>query len=255
MKILKATGGDSAVAHVEVREAVGTFGIDIVVDQPVPFGYVAAMVEAADWWSYILDGTEWPDREAGCPNRDPFDGKVKALADELLVATRIEELDEGIAGRASGCFFPAGGGRELPALDPGGGYVVMGGVPSQGLARHEIGHLLGLVSWRLEEGLATSDCQFFTGPQAVRAFRAGGGDPDLPGVPIQTNCGSHWHEDIVDYELMGPFGGWDANFHLLGRLGGRGLHGGPVEGAPLAAGCQRIYASAGPRARAGCRSG
>ena len=215
--ILPAAGGDSAVAYVEVRDAVGTFGIDIVVDQPVPFGYGRAMTEAADWWSDILDGTEWPDREAGCPNGDPFGGKVRALADEILVATRIEELT-GSSGYADGCFFPAGGGRDAPALDPGGGYVVMGGFPSQGLARHEIGHLLGLVSWRSEEGLATSDCEYFTGPQAVEAFRAGGGDPDLPGVPIQTNCGSHWHEDIVDYELMGPFGGWDANSISLGAL-------------------------------------
>ena len=210
-------GGDSAVAHVEVREAVGTFGIDIVVDHPVPFGYEAAMVEAADWWSHILDGTEWPDREAGCPTSDPFDGKVKAVADELLVATRIEGL-ENISGYASACFFPVGGGREVPALDPGGGYVVMGGFPSQGLVRHEIGHLLGLVLWQSEEGLATSDCQFFTGPQAVKAFRDGGGDPNLPGVPIQTGCGPHWHEDIVDYELMGPYGGWDANSISLGAL-------------------------------------
>ena len=217
VKVRQAAGGDSAIAHVDVREAVGTFGIDILVDQPVPFGYVAAMVEAADWWSHMLDGTEWPDRETGCPNRDPFDGKVKALADELLVATRVEELD-GISGYASGCFFPAGGGREVPALDPGGGYVVMGGFPSQGLARHEIGHLLGLVSWRSAEGLATSDCRFFTGPKAVEAFHDGGGDPDLPGVPLQTDCGSHWHEDIVDYELMGPFGGLDANSISLGAL-------------------------------------
>lgn len=217
--ILQAAGGDSAVAYVEVRDAVGTFGIDIVVDQPVPFGYGRGMAEAADWWSHLLDGTEWPDREAGCPNADPFGGKVKALADELLVAARIEDLgDRGAAGYAAGCFFPAGDGRDVPALDPGGGYVVTGGVGSQGLFRHEIGHLLGLVSWRSEEGLATSDCEYFTGPHAVEAFRAGGGDPDLPGVPIQTNCGSHWHEDIVDYELMGPLGGWDANSISLGAL-------------------------------------
>ena len=218
VKVSQAAGGDNAIAHVDVREAVGTFGIDILVDQPVPFGYAAAMVEAADWWSYILDGTEWPDREAGCPTSDPFGGKVRALADELLVATRIEELDHRIAGYAAGCFFPVGGGREAPALDPGGGYVVMGGFGSQGLLRHEIGHLLGLVLWRSEAGLATSDCRFFTGPHAVKAFRDGGGDPDLPGVPIQTDCGSHWHEDIVDYELMGPSGGWDANSISLGAL-------------------------------------
>ena len=219
VKVSQTAGGDSAVSHVDVREAVGTFGIDVLVDQPVPFGYEKAMVEAADWWSYILDGTEWPDREAGCPTWDPFGGKVKALADELLVATRIEELEGGITGYASGCFFPVVGGRAVPALDPGGGYVVMGEGPSQGLVRHEIGHLLGLVLWPSEATLlATSDCRFFTGPHAVKAFRDGGGDPDLPGVPIQTDCGSHWHEDIVDYEIMGPLGGWDANSISLGAL-------------------------------------
>ena len=215
VKVGQAAGGDSAVAHVGVREAVGTFGISLLVEQPVPLGLVKAMVEAADWWSYILDGTEWPDREAGCPIWDPFGGKVKALADELLVAFRIEE-DLDVAGYASGCFFPVGEGREIPALDPGGGYVVTGVAPNQTLLRHEIGHLLGLVSWR-SEGLATSDCQFFTGPQAVKAFRAGGGDPGLPGVPIQTGCGSHWHEDVVGLELMGPYGG-GANSISLGAL-------------------------------------
>ena len=215
-------GGKRAIAEVSVRESVGTFGIDVFVEQPAPLGYAEAMAKAADWWSYILDGTEWPNRAAGCPSWDGFVGKVQAVADELLIGARAEDIQwEGrtVGAYADGCFFPDGEGRAVPALDPGGGYVVArpSNVADQGLLRHEIGHLLGLVSWRSEAGLVTADCRFFTGPQAVEAFRSGGGDTDLPGVPIQTDCGGHWHADIVENELMGPYGG-DANSISLGAL-------------------------------------
>ena len=223
VKLVPSEGGDPAIAEVSVREVVGTFGIDVFVEQPTPIGFGQAMVEAADWWSYILDGTEWPDRQAGCPSKDVFGGKARAVADELLVGARIEVL-EGSSGYASGCFFPPGSRRQVPVLDPGGGYVVTGGVPNQGLARHEIGHLLGLVLLGgREEGLMTetADGEYFTGSRAVQAYRAGGGDADLPGVPLQRG-GGHWHGELVGYELMGPLGGWDANAISLGALVDRG---------------------------------
>ena len=59
------------------------------------------------------------------------------------------------------------------------------------LARHEIGHLLGLVLWGPESELVTEgeDHLYFVGRRAVAAFRASGGDPGLPGVPFD---GVHW---------------------------------------------------------------
>jgi len=129
-------------------------------------------------------------------------------------------------GYAEPCFFPKGEGSEGRVLDPGGGYVVARqyAVGSQGLLRHEIGHLLGLVllAGREEDLMtATKHGEYFTGARAVEAFRAGGGDAGLPGVPLQKG-GAHWHGELVGYELMGPFGGWDANAISLGALVDRG---------------------------------
>ena len=46
-----------------VRAAVGTFGIDIVMEQPATEIYAETMTAAADGWSSVLDGTEWESRD------------------------------------------------------------------------------------------------------------------------------------------------------------------------------------------------
>ncbi|MDE0081131.1 MAG: Ig-like domain-containing protein [Gammaproteobacteria bacterium] len=222
VELVPSGGGHRLVAGVQVRAAVGTFGIDIVMDQPIPLGYGEAIVKAADWWSYILDGTEWPDREAGCLTRgDLFDGKVKAVSDELLIGARAERIDWAVA-YANTCVHESDGEQSaVPLMLPASGYVVSSFyvLDNQHVLRHEIGHVLGLVLWPQSTGLVTSDCRFFTGPKAVEAFRAGGGDPGLAGVPVQGNCGAHWHPELVDEELMTPGGGhWDVNSISLGAL-------------------------------------
>ena len=55
--------GIPGVAEVVVRRAVGTFGIEFVMEQPAPIGAEEAFTAAADWWSSVLDGTEWPTQE------------------------------------------------------------------------------------------------------------------------------------------------------------------------------------------------
>ena len=66
---------------------------------------------------------------------------------------------------------------------------------------HEIGHLLGLVLWPTWTGLTTEDRPYFTGSHAVEVYRAGGGDPDLPGVPLALDgCRCHWD---VERDIMG----------------------------------------------------
>ena len=109
------------------------------------------------------------------------------------------------------------------------------GPPAQYVLRHEIGHLLGLVKWPSRTGLKTEDERYFTGPRAVAAYRAGGGDPGLPGVPLhEDGCRCHWHRGLVGHELMGPWGGENPQRPLPRGAGGRRVHGGPDEGNALA---------------------
>ena len=200
--------GLPAVAGVAVREGVGTFGIDILMTRPAAILYEEGMVEAADWWSYLLDGTEWPDRKryrGGTYGRSPI-----ATDDLLIWALELSGRSYGppIQGKASTCLERTSNRDDPPAYRSCGGTVWMNNyyTNDQEVMRHEIGHVLGLVSF---DGLKTEDEKYFTGPRAVEVYRAGGGDPNLPGVPVYEGtgglfpCWCHWAAS----ELMGPGGG------------------------------------------------
>ena len=196
VEVVPSGGGDLASARVVVRAAVGTFGIDIVMDRPAPLSYEEGLMRGADWWSAVLDGTEWPDQRPTC-----FNDRATALADELLIHAWVDSRTR-FAGYARPCFRESGkqGGLEL---DPGGGAVVA--APQSGnpfLVRHEIGHLLGLVQWSPESDLVTEGEEYFyfVGQRAVAAFRASGGDPGLPGVPFD---GAHWAGSVGDFMGFG----------------------------------------------------
>ena len=203
VELLPSDGGESVVAEVVVRPAVGTFGIDIVVDHmghPAPLNYAEALMAGADWWSRVLDGTEWPDRRAECSHQTGefnFDDNVRAMADELVIRAFVDEdihlLD--ILAHASTCFGSPGWGTQV-ALDPTAAGVIgldqLAGFDPEVIV-HEIGHILGLVLWGPETGLVSEDRAYFIGPLAVSAFRASGGDPGLPGMPTD---GLHWGGDF-----------------------------------------------------------
>ncbi len=205
VELVPSGGGSPAVAVVAVREALGTFGIDIVAERPVPLAFEETAVAVADWWSSVLNGTDWKDRRLSewCSL-----GNVTALADELLIQAGSDDDPESPYGYASPCqwFDPSTG-----SIEYGGGYIGVRQDHSGSVRvwRHEIGHILGLVSWPSETGLTTGDERYFTGPRAVEAFRAGGGDPGLPGVPLEVDgCGCHWDWAFVGGELMGSGGGY-----------------------------------------------
>ena len=204
VELVPSGGGAPAIAKVVVREAVGTFGIDIVMEQPVPVGYAETMTAAADWWSSALDGTEWVDREPRqrCSHLWPPAG----LADELVIWARSDP-DLSVYGATAGTCRRWDG----PEDEPSSYYPVAGRVTTNArvssafgnvnLMRHEIGHMLGLTGrFGPATGLMTEDWKYFIGPRAVAAFREGGGDPDLPGIPIAAQCRCHW--DVYPLELM-----------------------------------------------------
>ena len=113
VQVVPSGGGEPASARVVVRAAVGTFGIDIVMDRPAPLTYEEGLMRGADWWSAVLDGTEWPDRRPTC-----FNERATALADELLIHAWVDSETDA-AGYADVCFRESGkqGGLDL---DPGG---------------------------------------------------------------------------------------------------------------------------------------
>ena len=190
MTVTPSGGGDPAVAAVTVRAGVGTFGIDIVLEQPAPTDYEETLVTIADWWSSVLDGTEWPDRPIAC-----YHDRMKALVDDMLIyaLTYYRRSPTDATGYADLC-------RPQSDLPIGG---VLGTAYGFGHFReiiaHEIGHHLGLVGiW--PSHLRTEDRKYFIGSRAVEAYRAAGGDASLPGVPLSED-GVHWGRGVNDWLL------------------------------------------------------
>ena len=198
VEIVSRSGGTPANATVWVREAVGSFGIDIVMAQPTTDLYAETMAAAADRWSTVLNGTEWDGRDA----RDYCEHwksnvPVSSSGNELVIWA-VRETDPSYSAGGSAWTCTRGEG---PETEPSHYYPVAGIVTvnarlahssaSVGLIRHEIGHMLGLTGGFLPAtGLVTEDWKYFVGPRAVAVFREGGGDPDLPGIPLSDR--SHW---------------------------------------------------------------
>ena len=192
VKVTSSGGGDPAIARIAVRAAVGTFGIDMVLEQPAPTGYEETLVTIADWWSSVLDGTEWPDRPMTC-----YGDRMKAQVDDMLIyaLTYYRNSPTDATGYANSCRpqsgFPIGG---VLGMAYGFGHF-------RQVMAHEIGHHLGLVGiW--PSHLVTKDRKYFIGARAVEAYRAAGGDASLPGVPLSED-GVHWGPGVNDWPLTG----------------------------------------------------
>ncbi|MYA42555.1 MAG: hypothetical protein F4Z31_12475 [Gemmatimonadetes bacterium] len=191
-------GGESTVVvGFEVREAVETFGIVISVEQPAPLGYAETLTVAADWWSSALAGTDWPER--------PHCGQKN---DELRIHASVADIDRNWGAyvrlhRVHGVQDPH------PRNACGGDLVANTQFPfvmyDVDLMRHEIGHLLGLVVGHVVGYGSHELTYYWEGAQAVAEYRASGGDPELPGVPMDDYLPIvHWGIGL-DCELMTPF--------------------------------------------------
>ena len=123
VEIVPSSGGATATATVVVRAAVGTFGIDIVMDQPVTEIYAETITAAADWWSSALNGTEWEGRDARqyC---DYWESNVPVAAkgNDLVIWAR-RETDPSYTAGASAWSCRR---REHPETEPSHYYPVAG---------------------------------------------------------------------------------------------------------------------------------
>ena len=201
-------GGTPATATVVVREAVGTFGIDVVMAQPATDLYAEAMTEAADRWSAVLNGTEWNGRDARDYCEDwKHNVPVRSSGNELVIWA-VRETDPSYGSGASAWKCARGEG---PETEPSHYYPVAGIVTVHaclasaagdvGLMRHEVGHVLGLTGgFPPATDLVSEDWKYFVGPRAMAVFRAGGGDPDLPGIPLSGR--SHWSPGGPDVMVL-----------------------------------------------------
>ena len=223
VEVVPSGVGDPAYFGVVVRPAVGTFGIDVVMTQPALVGYEEAMTTAADWWSSVLKGTEWPDREItaedseSCYGRNWKFWKVKGTPDEVVIVTANRH---GAGAWVGACLKrgPRNADGTVSAHYPLAGHVMMDprlgwAGHNVGVMKHEIGHMLGLVMpWLVRVGLATqpgdepeggdleSTKGHFLGRRALEAFRAGGGDRALDALPYDWY--GHWRPQTVPCDLM-----------------------------------------------------
>ena len=217
------TAGSPAVAEVSVRPAVGTFGVDFLVEPSMPPYFDSATAAMLGWWEETLDSTEWPDvalSDTQC-QPDPGGWPWRARADELVFMLRwpapgddgssadllcnrsfgeirIRQYNKGHTHTENGVTTAR---RWSDYSTPHARFCL-----SHYLLVHEFGHLLGLV---LPSSRATmtevGGQRYFTGPLAVRAFRETGGSTDLPGVPM---VGTHWRssqetsEQDMAYDFM-----------------------------------------------------
>lgn len=208
VEIVPTGGGATATATVVVRAAVGTFGIDIVMEQPVTEIYAETMVAAADWWSSALNGTDWEGRDAReyC-NHWERNVPAAARGNDLVIWAR-RETDPSYTAGASAWSCRR---REGPETEPSHYYPMAGIVTTNArvpnafgslfFMRHELGHVFGLTgAFPPTTGLVTEDYKYFIGSRAVAAFREGGGDADLPGIPMN---GPHWNGDVSPELMIG----------------------------------------------------
>ena len=101
-----------------MREAIGTFGIDIVMEQPIGIGYANALTRAADWWSSVLDGTELQDKapwDYGCGLWTRHAGGV---VDDLVIWARSDFQSSFQGTTISTCRRREGPEEEAPTHYP-----------------------------------------------------------------------------------------------------------------------------------------
>ena len=185
---------DTLSARVTVRAAVGTFGVDLVMGQPHPLNAERVLTEVVEWWERMLDGSDMPDQPVEtCVLRDTTGASmVRARVSDFLLVTRYRP---GFTGNPAAVGGPCDSEGNTTAGRPPatGGVEPYDALVNRAVFRHEMGHALGLaglIARSHPELLAVDNgARYFTGALATQEYRRAGGDPEVPGVPLD---GPHW---------------------------------------------------------------
>jgi len=189
---------------VTVREPVGSFGIDLVMGDPNPLNAESKMLEAVEWWEYMLDGSDMPEQQVKtCVLRDSTGASmVRANTADFLLVTKYHPRGSGAAVGGPCDVGEFSDNTTIGRPPATGGTEPSGTVVSFDVFRHEIGHALGLAGLIAASHpdllVEHNGTRYFTGELATREYRRAGGDPNAPGVPLDW---SHWPVPDVP---MGP---------------------------------------------------
>ncbi|MYI97498.1 MAG: leucine-rich repeat protein [Acidobacteria bacterium] len=191
------------------------FNIELYFDPGFTPEQEATIRRAADRWMEVVTG-DLPDVpmhgsvEEYCGDRART--RFVGVIDDVLIRIRLFPYLRNAAAYATSC-----GRREESGLDFLGenGFAqrtVDSSVFLPRSALHEIGHILGIGDWPIED---RDTDPHFAGPLAVEAFDAAGGE-GYPGgkVPVEDQPGFggggrliHWRNRVIPDDVMSPVGG------------------------------------------------
>lgn len=216
-------GTAHSVTFNALAEVPPTFDIEVVFVSGSPTASQAAAFRSAEMrWESIITG-DLPDDFADLPAWSCGNSPALNRAiDDVIIFVDLSEIDGpgGILGGAGICFLHDVG--LLPAI----GRITFDGADVgtmesegifEGVALHEMGHVLGIGSIWEERGLLAEPSwsggldPHFTGLEALTAFDliGGLGYPNNK-VPVENQGGpgtadAHWRESVLDNELMTGF--------------------------------------------------
>ncbi|MXW67569.1 MAG: leucine-rich repeat protein [Gemmatimonadales bacterium] len=201
------------------------FNIELYFDPGFTVEEEAAVRRAADRWMEVVTG-DLPDVPVLGPLSDIcFDGpsppRVLGVIDDLLIRVRFVARRGGAAATATRCGEREGSGHAFLGKNSFSLWYHRNPDPAidqlYESALHEMGHVLGFGDWIHRADLEAWRAMYrgggtdphFTGPLAVAAFDAAGGEA-YPGgkVPLEDKIplvGIHWRQRVIPRDVMAPY--------------------------------------------------